>query len=277
MALPSSGPISLNDIDAEFGLGTDLGSYRGVTWYTSAGGAGTFTNSNLGMDQFRGKQANSPVALTYNTSALDAGNKSTYTFNSVSFGTHTSTRLVVIAVGSTNAAYYPSGVSITSATIAGVSASIAVEQAFLGDGGPHLAIIYASISGSTSSGTVIINYNTLKEGCSIGSYNVTDAAGFDANAWSGQKYNTTPISAPLASYMQPYSAVIGLAGITNDGFSSTISFNSPFSSNNWQSSYENNNKRAISGVGAVLSAASNVSVGFSPTASASMVVAAAFR
>ncbi|CAB4123259.1 hypothetical protein UFOVP41_1, partial [uncultured Caudovirales phage] len=37
MALPSSGPLSLSAINTEFGRGTNLGSYRGTTYYTAAG------------------------------------------------------------------------------------------------------------------------------------------------------------------------------------------------------------------------------------------------
>lgn len=57
MTLPSSGPLSIGQINGEFSRGNDLGAYRGVQWFTDAGGSGYFTNTNLGIDQFYGKRA----------------------------------------------------------------------------------------------------------------------------------------------------------------------------------------------------------------------------
>lgn len=61
MTLPSTGAISLNDINNEFGRGTNLNSYRGTTWYTDAGSSGTFPSGAIDMDVFRGKRATSPL------------------------------------------------------------------------------------------------------------------------------------------------------------------------------------------------------------------------
>ena len=36
MPTPSSGPISMADINANFGRGTDLNSYRNTIWYQPA-------------------------------------------------------------------------------------------------------------------------------------------------------------------------------------------------------------------------------------------------
>lgn len=60
MTLPTSGPLSLDQINNEFGRGRNLGAYRGTTWYTDAGSSGTFTNTNLGLDQFYGKRVDAP-------------------------------------------------------------------------------------------------------------------------------------------------------------------------------------------------------------------------
>ena len=62
MTLPTSGPLTLSAINSEFALGTNLNSYRGVTWYTDAGASGTFTSSNLGFDQFYGKRKDAPYS-----------------------------------------------------------------------------------------------------------------------------------------------------------------------------------------------------------------------
>jgi hypothetical protein len=58
-ALPT-GTISISQINAEFGRGTNLGAYRGVQWYTDAGGSGTFSSTDLAMSQFWGKRATAP-------------------------------------------------------------------------------------------------------------------------------------------------------------------------------------------------------------------------
>lgn len=60
MTLPSSGPLTLSQINAEFGLGTNLGAYRGATWYTDSGSSGTFPTTNLGINQFYAKRSTAP-------------------------------------------------------------------------------------------------------------------------------------------------------------------------------------------------------------------------
>lgn len=74
MTLPPSGPLTLQQINGEFGLGSNLGAYRGVTWYTDSGSSGTFSASNLGINQFYGKRATSPkyeLTVTENTQQMD--------------------------------------------------------------------------------------------------------------------------------------------------------------------------------------------------------------
>lgn len=64
MTIKSSGQLAMSEINAEFGLGNNLGAYRGVTWYTDAGGTGTFPFSNLNMSAFYSKRKNAPGNLT---------------------------------------------------------------------------------------------------------------------------------------------------------------------------------------------------------------------
>lgn len=71
--LPSSGAISINDINTLFALGNDLNSYRGTTYYTSTAGPFTFSSGAIAMDGFygTGPTANR-VAISYTFSASTA-------------------------------------------------------------------------------------------------------------------------------------------------------------------------------------------------------------
>jgi hypothetical protein len=61
MPTPSSGTISIQQINAEFGRGNNLNAYRGTTWFTPAGGSGTFPSGAIAMNDFYDKQPNSPT------------------------------------------------------------------------------------------------------------------------------------------------------------------------------------------------------------------------
>ena len=62
MATPVSGTISMADINSAFGLGYALSAYRGVTWYQpNSLNTGTFSTTNLGLNQFYNKQATDPA------------------------------------------------------------------------------------------------------------------------------------------------------------------------------------------------------------------------
>lgn len=60
MTLPASGALSLSAINTEFGRGTNLNSYRGTTWYTDAGGSGTFSAGAIAISDFYSKRLTSP-------------------------------------------------------------------------------------------------------------------------------------------------------------------------------------------------------------------------
>jgi hypothetical protein len=60
MALPSSGTITMAQINAEFGRGNNLNAYRGTTYYTSSGGPFTFSSGALSFSNFYGTTATSP-------------------------------------------------------------------------------------------------------------------------------------------------------------------------------------------------------------------------
>ena len=60
MTLQASGTITMAQINAEFGRGNNLNAYRGTTWYTDAGGSGTFSTGAISMSDFYGKSKTSP-------------------------------------------------------------------------------------------------------------------------------------------------------------------------------------------------------------------------
>jgi hypothetical protein len=72
--LPPSGQLSMNQIQTEFGRGNDLGAYRGTQWWTDVyGQTGTFTSTELGIDQFYGKRGSSPPPPYLLSTYLNSG------------------------------------------------------------------------------------------------------------------------------------------------------------------------------------------------------------
>lgn len=61
MTIKASGSLSLQEINTEFGLGTNLNAYRGVRWWTDDNTTGTFNSSNISFNEFYSKRATSPV------------------------------------------------------------------------------------------------------------------------------------------------------------------------------------------------------------------------
>lgn len=77
MAIKGSGSISISEINAEFNLGNNLNSYRGVQWYVdNASSEGFFSSAQISMSEFYGKRKTMPITpstITYYTPG-------TYTF-----------------------------------------------------------------------------------------------------------------------------------------------------------------------------------------------------
>lgn len=124
MTLPSSGALTMSAINAEFGLGNNLGAYRGVTWYTDAGASGTFTSTNLGFDQFYSKRATSP----------------TFSFTIGSNQTNANLRDLAVAAGWNG----------TSAVVATISGGVVISSNSTG-------IPALTINGSFPGGVTLVN------------------------------------------------------------------------------------------------------------------------
>ena len=73
MTLQSSGIIGMDQINAEFQLGNNLGVYRGAEWFLNSGSRGAFFSapSIIGMADFYSKRKGSPVYVTYPSTATN--------------------------------------------------------------------------------------------------------------------------------------------------------------------------------------------------------------
>jgi hypothetical protein len=61
----SGNPISMSQINSVFdGRGNNLNAYRGTTWYTAAGGSGTFSSGAISFSDFYLKGPNPAVTIS---------------------------------------------------------------------------------------------------------------------------------------------------------------------------------------------------------------------
>ena len=75
MPTPSSGPISMSDINNNLGRGQNLNAYRGTFYYVGASlGTGNFSNTSISMGDFYNKQATDPASGYVDWVRTAAGN-----------------------------------------------------------------------------------------------------------------------------------------------------------------------------------------------------------
>lgn len=98
--------------------------------------------------------------LSYRTNAVDATNLTTYSFASVDIGTAAANRHVIVGVVSRNAS---AARSVSSATIAGISASIVADGVVSNS---QAAILIAAVPTGTT-GTIDITLSGASERCGI--------------------------------------------------------------------------------------------------------------
>lgn len=89
--LPASGnSLSMSQINSVFdSRGNNLNAYRGTTWYTAAGGSGTFSSGTISFNDFYLKGPNPAITISlasmvsiYGTSPLGVQPYAEYNFNS---------------------------------------------------------------------------------------------------------------------------------------------------------------------------------------------------
>lgn len=94
MTLPSSGTLTLAQINAEFGRGLNLNSYRGTQWWLDNGTTGTFPTGAISFSDFYSKRGTSPVS----PGAADYGSPGGFYFTVPLFNTLTVQLLSLIHI-----------------------------------------------------------------------------------------------------------------------------------------------------------------------------------
>jgi hypothetical protein len=134
-------PITMQQINAEFGLGTNLNAYRGVRWYKDDASTGTFDTTNIDMAEFYSKRATSPVTPGSQTFTSNG----TFTVPTYSLLT------VTIRGGSGGGAGGSGNVSVGSSGSAGTASSFGIYGS--GDFGRGGTISAVGANGAGSDGT----------------------------------------------------------------------------------------------------------------------------
>lgn len=127
-----------------------------------------------------------PFTLTYLTSDNSDNNASGYTFSGINFGSAAANRLIIVAVHNSG----PSGKSLSSITIGGVTGTIVKNQT---SGFAGVAIAQALVPSGTS-GTVVVTLSGSNESCGIGVWSVitnTQGAQFTGASTGGSSIAAT--------------------------------------------------------------------------------------
>jgi hypothetical protein len=164
MTLQSSGPISIQDLQTEFGrTAGSLDSYYGEDIGVPASLPDTVA---LSLQDFYGKSAG-PIVFSYEGVFSSTTNANTYTFSSTPIGAAASDRLVIVGVslvGGTG--------TISSVRLGGVEMT-EVGTTFGGEMG-----IYRRNLGTGTTTTIIVEHSGAPTSCVIGVWQVTGLSSF---------------------------------------------------------------------------------------------------
>jgi len=167
MPLPSSGTLTMAQINAEFGRGNDLNSYRGTQWYTAAGGSGTFPTGAISFSDFYGKQLASPTFSFTIASNVNQANLRTLALNAGWNGSS-----AVVATLAAGYWIYSSSTGVAALTIDGSwpGGVTFINNGYVigmgGNGGANGAPGAAGAGGGT--GLAVSSYVTIQNNSNIG-------------------------------------------------------------------------------------------------------------
>ena len=122
MTLPVSGPISINDLNTEFGYGFGLDAYQGKTWFKTDLSTGVFPTGNIGLGNFYGTRIDDITPTYQFLQTVVVGLKGagvTTTLSNINIGAPDPTRRIIIFNVND---YYPAVPTFSqSATVAGLA------------------------------------------------------------------------------------------------------------------------------------------------------------
>jgi hypothetical protein len=169
-------------------------------------------------------------SFTFLQATTSTANATTYTFNNVNFGTADSNRRIVVGVASRSGG----GISISSATIGGVSATILAQNTAVGD---VVGYITASVPTGTD-GTVEIVLNAGAVRLAIATYRVISNSALtlaDSDSNSSTATTSTSLSVDAqngivlaAATANSGSVVLSFSGIATTDFNQGLEFFSNF-------------------------------------------------
>lgn len=193
MPLPSSGTLTMAQINAEFSRGLNLNAYRGTTYYTSSGGPFTFSSGAISFSNFYGTQLAAPFIVATGGTVTTSGNYRIHTFTGSGTFTVTSApagktldTLIVAGGGSGGNIYYAGGGGAGGMLeVFGIAPSVTSYSVSVGAGGsiPSFAINQKGNNGTNSSA---LGYTAIGGGGGGGASNVIpNSFAIGANGGSG--------------------------------------------------------------------------------------------
>ena len=160
--LPSSGALSINDINTLFGRGNNLNAYRGTTYYTSSAGPYTFSSGAISISNFY-STGPSPNTFSFTISS----NQANADLRSLAVAAGWNQSSAVIATVASNVYIYSTSTGTAGLTISGSwpgGVTLVNNGYIMGKGGDGGVVSSATYSGSPGSGGPAIS---LGVSCSI--------------------------------------------------------------------------------------------------------------
>lgn len=255
MALPSSGPLSLLDIQGEFGGSNPIS----ISEYYGAA-SGIPSSGQISIGDFYG--ASAAPSLSYVTTVGNSSTGSTSVdMGTVSLGSTAANRYTIICIGSiANSAF--------SATIGGISATSIVQVKYSGDDS-YVGILICNTSSLGTSANITISNSTYINRPGVSVYRVTNLS--SASAYSTASDNSG--TALSCSASAPAGSVATGIFFNKDALPGNISFTNFATSANDGSYNSGSGSRYKVGSGTISSAATVTMASTATQANACAVMA----